>query len=311
MSTAFVLSGGASLGAVQVGMLRALARRSIRPDMVVGSSVGAINSAWIAMHPGLEGVEELAEIWTSLQRRDIFPLRPLIGLSGFLGRTNHLFPSNGLERLLRRHLGDARLEDAHIPLHVVATEVTSGLAVLLSSGEAVPAVLASSAIPALFPPVRIGDRDLMDGGVIDNTPISHAVGLGATTVYVLPTGYACSLPGVPGSALGMALHALTVLIERRLMDDIAHYEGTVDLHVVPPLCPLSVYPTDFSRSSELIERAESTTSTWLDERHTSAEPHRLLRLHSHRPRHQAPAGGPRRQTARHTTVRTGAPPGRS
>ena len=268
-------------------MLRVLVKRGVVPDLIVGNSVGALNGAWLAGDPSLDGVEALAEIWCSIRRSDVFPVDPLGSLLALLGRRRHLVPVDGLERLLRRHLPFARLEDARVPLHVVATEVTTGQEVLLSEGEAVPAILASAALPGVYPPVTVASRELMDGAVVNNTPISHAVRLGASVVYVLPTGYACSLAESPSSALGMALQALTLLVEQRLMHDVARYEDEVELHVIPPLCPLSVSPADFTRSSYLMDRARAATGRWLDGRPPLRGPEQILGFH----RHQAPPDG--------------------
>lgn len=263
MTTAFVLSGGASLGSIQVGMLLALAEAGITPDLVVGTSVGAVNGGWVAAHPDVAGITGLAEIWRNLERGDVFPTRPIVGLLGFLGRLPNLVPASGLRRLLSRHLEFSRLEDAPTPLHVVATDVLSGHDVLLSKGDAVDAIAASAAIPAILPPVRIAGRDLMDGGVVNNTPISHAVALGADVVYVLPTGYACDLAAPPKGVMELALHALTLAINQRLAADIARLEGMMDLRVVPPLCPVHVAPIDFSHAASLIDRAYHSTTGWL------------------------------------------------
>jgi NTE family protein len=103
----------------------------------------------------------------------------------------------------------------------------------------------------------------MDGGVVNNTPISHAIALGADTVWVLTTGYSCALAARPGSALGMALHALSLVVHHRLALDIERYSDVVDLRVVPPLCPIAVPPTDFSQGESLIERAYSHTAAWI------------------------------------------------
>jgi NTE family protein len=262
MTTAFVLSGGASLGSIQVGMLLALAESGLVPDVIVGTSVGAVNGGWIASRPDVTGVTDLAEVWRSLSRHDVFPTRPIVGLLGFLGRLPSLVPATGLRRLLTRHLEFSQLEDALIPLHVVATDVLSGHDVLLSSGNAVDAIAASTAIPAILPPVTINGQVLMDGGVVNNTPLSHAVALGADVVYVLPTGYACDLAAPPKGVLAMALHALTLAINQRLAADITRFEETVDLRVVPPLCPVHVSPIDFSHASSLIEQARRATSEW-------------------------------------------------
>lgn len=160
MTTAFVLSGGASLGSIQVGMLLGLAEEGISPDVFVGTSVGAINGGWLAERSDIAGINALADLWRSLSRDDVFPTRPIVGLLGFLGRRSNLVPDTGLRRLLTDHLGFARLQDAPIPLHVVATDVLSGQDVLLSSGDAVGAIAASAAIPAVFPPVHgVPDRE--------------------------------------------------------------------------------------------------------------------------------------------------------
>lgn len=260
MTAAFVLSGGANLGAAQVGMLTALQENGVRPDLVVGTSVGALNGAWVAADAPLD---ELAELWRSLRRGQVFPADPLRGLLGFAGRSDHLVSDRGLRRLLRDHLRFERLEDAPVPFHVLATDVLSGLGVLLSDGPAVEAILASAAIPGVLPPVPIDGRSYMDGGVVNNTPISHAVELGAETVWVLATGYSCALQQPPRGALGIALHAVNLMIHQRLSLDVERYAEVVDLRVVPPLCPISVAPTDFSQADDLIRRAYQHTSDWL------------------------------------------------
>ncbi len=263
MTTAFVLSGGAALGATQVGMLLALSEASVRPDLIVGTSVGAVNGAWIAGRPDPEGVSDLAQLWRGLTREAVFPARPLLGLLGFVGRRRNLVPDTGLRGLLADNLRFERLEAAPIPLHVIVTDVLTGDDVRLSAGDAVDAVLASAAIPAVFPPVHIDGRDYVDGGVVNNTPISHAVALGADVVWVLSTGYACALSEPPRGALGMALHALTLTVNQRLALDVERYEPSVDLRVVPPLCPIRTSPSDFSHAAELIDRAHATTAEWL------------------------------------------------
>ena len=139
MTTAFVLSGGASLGAIQVGMLQALDTEGVRPDIVIGTSVGAVNGAWVASG---RPVSELTDVWLSLRSRQIFPLRPLVGLRGFLGRGSHLVPNSGLRQLLKSHMTFRRLEDAPIPFSVITTDVSSGEEVRLDHGRAVDAILA-------------------------------------------------------------------------------------------------------------------------------------------------------------------------
>ncbi len=283
MTTAFVLSGGGSLGAVQVGMLLALAERDITPDLLIGTSVGAINAAWVAGRPGLDGARQLAEVWKQVQRQDIFPIRPLAGLLGFGGARSHLVPPAHLRSLLERHLSYRLIEEAPVRLQVVATDLITGIEVLLDRGNVVDAVAASVAIPGIFPPVRIGEQVLVDGGVVNNTPLSHALHAGATRVYVLPTGYACALERPPRSALGVTMQSLTLMHHRRLLEDVATYQHAADLVVLPPLCPLSVTPVNFNHTADLIERAHAATARWLERNGLMADQTEALELHRHEP----------------------------
>ncbi len=279
MTTAFVLSGGANLGATQVGMLMALQECGVRPDLVIGTSVGALNGSWAAADAPLD---ELGDLWRSLRRGRVFPADPLGGLLGFAGRRDHLVSDRGLRRLLGENLRFERLEDAPVALHVLATDVLTGLGVLLSEGPAVETILASAAIPGVLPPVLIDGRHYMDGGVVNNTPISHAVELGADTVFVLATGYSCALHQPPRSALGMSLHAVTLMIHQRLSLDVEKYADLVDLRVIPPLCPISVAPTDFSQADDLIRRAYRHTTDWLSSS-TALSTRPTLSLHREQP----------------------------
>ncbi len=171
-SVAFVLSGGASLGAIQVGILRALYERGIAPDLIVGTSAGALNGAYIASRPQtIATADALGNIWRGLRRGDAFPLNPLVGLLGFLGTRDHLVPESGLRRLIARHVEQDRLEELPIPLHIVAVDMINGEELRLSSGPLTEAVLASAALPAIVAPVRWGDRSLVDGGGEDRPPI--------------------------------------------------------------------------------------------------------------------------------------------
>jgi NTE family protein len=164
-------------------------------------------------------------------------------------------------------------------------DVVTGQELLLSSGSVVDAVMASAAIPAVLPPVPWKDRILMDGAVANNTPISHAIALGARTVYVLPAGHACALEHAPGSALGMALHALSLLTHSRLISEIeTHRGGRAKLIVLPPPCPLSVAPVDFRHAAALIARSAEESRAFLDEGGAEQPPIRM-RMH----RHQRPA----------------------
>lgn len=261
--TAFVLAGGGSFGAIQVGMLRALVQHGVKADLIVGSSAGAINGAYFAGSPDADGVAKLETIWRGLRRSDIFPVS-FRALAGFLWRRDFLVDASGLRRLIATHLPYANIEDAKVPLHVVATDVLSGEAVVLSKGPASDAIAASAAIPAAFPAVHHSGCYLVDGAVTSNTPIKVAVSLGATRVIVLPTGFACALPRPPQGALASGLHALTLLIARQLVGEVEGLGTEVSFHIAPPLCPLDGSPYDFSRTGELIERAAASTAQWLE-----------------------------------------------
>jgi len=261
-TTAFVLAGGGSLGAIEVGMMRELLAWGETPSFVVGASAGAINGAYFAAAPTLAGVSKLEAIWLGLKRQDLFPL-DLRSLLGLLARRAHLVDSKGLRRLLERHLPYVQLEDAAIPIHIVASDMVTGEEVLLSSGSTVDAVLASAAIPGVFPPVSLNGRLLVDGGVANNTPISTAKRLGATRIIVLPTGFACALKSVPASAVGRAMHALSLLVARQLVHDAERFSSVVELRIVPSLCPLDCSPYDYSSAGTLIERAAASTRQWL------------------------------------------------
>jgi len=187
-------------------------------------------------------------------------LRRLIGL---FFESPSLLDSRPLRRLIERHIPYATLEEAAIPVHVLATEVLTGASVQLSSGPAVDAILASCAIPAALPPVRIRDSYLIDGAVANNTPVIAAVQLGASRLIVLPTGYACSLKAPPTTFMGNAFQALNLLIARQLVRDLEQLSDRVEVITVPPLCPIAVSPYDFSRAHELIGRAAENTRRWL------------------------------------------------
>src|SRR5262245_37036462 len=166
-------------------MLRALVERDLAPDFVVGASVGAINAAYYAGAPDPAGVERLAAIWTRIRRSDVFPVSMVQGLLGFLRGRNSLVDPSPLRALIARELPYARLEEARIPCRIVAADVLDGSEVVLSSGPAVEALLASAAIPGVFPPVELDGKHLIDGGVSSNTPLSTAIGLGAKRITVL------------------------------------------------------------------------------------------------------------------------------
>ena len=261
--TAFVFAGGGSLGAVEVGMLRALVEIGERPDRVVGASVGAINGFYFASAPDARGVDRLARVWLGIRRPDVFPLGDARSLLALLRGSGSLVSPRGLRRLLSENLPCDKLESTAVPMHVVAADLRSGGEVVLSRGSAVEALLASAAIPVVFPPVSIDGRPLVDGGIAANTPVAAAVARGARRVIVLPTGFSCLADPRSGSPVAAALHALNLLIARQLVMDLAHAPADIEIRVVPPLCPMPCSAYDFTHTAELIDRAESSTRSWL------------------------------------------------
>ncbi len=296
MTTAFVLAGGGSLGAVQVGMLSALLRAGIRPDRVYGSSMGALNAAAFAATPTIAGVDRMVTAWHELSRREVyprdrgqalravirsapllpagllragglrneaFPFRPLAAIAGAAGIVDSLVPRRTRAGMINRLVPLTHLDLAAVPLELEAAEITSGRLVPLSVGPALPALLACTALPGIFPAERVGPSMLVDAALAETTALDRAISGGADEVYVLPGGFACDLDEPPPTAYGVAMHASTVLMEQRLMASIARADPRVGIYAVPPLCPLSVVPVDFGHSVELMLRAEEATRRWL------------------------------------------------
>lgn len=280
--TAFVLAGGGSLGAVQVGMLQALEQAGIRPQLVVGASVGAINAAYYAAAPDAAGIARLQRIWLGLRSADVFPFSLLGTALCLAGRRDHLAFPHRLRTLIDAQLPYRRLQDAPLPCHVVATDALDGTEVVLSQGDAAQALLASAAIPAVFPAVTVDGRALIDGGIASNTPIAAAFALGASRVIVLPTGLPCALRAPPRGAIAIALHALNLLAMRQLLADVDRFADRCELVVVPPLCPLATNTYDFSKTAELIQRAETDTRRWLQGDWQTRDPRWPLLPHRHR-----------------------------
>lgn len=264
--TAFVLAGGGSHGAVQVGMLRAIVRAGLVPDLIVGTSVGAVNGAFFASDPTAKGVERLAEIWHGVQRRHIYPAPATTLIPAILGRAAHLCDPAGLRALLMRSFGDTEFSDLPLPCAVVAADFRTSEEVVLQAGRVADAVLASAAVPVIFPPVTLGDRLLVDGALSRNTPIGTALALGATRLVVLPTGFACGARDMPRGAVATALHHISVLFARQLSSEamaVQQSRPDVTMNIAPPLCPMPVSSYDFSSVRALIARADASTTDWI------------------------------------------------
>jgi NTE family protein len=263
MTVAFVFQGGSSLAAVQVGMLRALTEAGIRPDIVVGSSAGAINAVAFAQNPTGAGIDDLRRLWVGLRRSDVFPVSLRAVVTGLSGRGNSLVRPDRLRSLLEHTLRVSDLRDTAIPAHVVATDALAGRPEVLSEGSAVDALVASSSIPGLLPPVPWLGKSLIDGGVSADVPILQAEALGATTSYVLPSlvdSHAYAGAPITG-ALPIMLRSMGMLLERTSVHDLAAARGEVHVLPVPPLHGLN--PLDFRRGAEYIRLGYDSARGWL------------------------------------------------
>ena len=183
--TAFVLSGGGNHGSAQVGMLRALLERGIIPDVIIGTSAGALNGSGVAANPSLAGVDHLAEIWSALRTEHIFPGGRFGRAWSLLSGGDHLYSNAGLAGLIDQMAPASKFSQLAIPLRVVACDLATGEEVVLASGPLKPALLASAALPGSFPPVLHDHRTLVDGGVVDNVPLSHALAGPVDRIFVL------------------------------------------------------------------------------------------------------------------------------
>jgi NTE family protein len=260
--TAFVLSGGGNQGVSQVGMLRALMERDITPDVVIGTSAGALNGAAIAYAPNLTGVAQLEAVWTSLSAADIFPGGRLSRAWNVVRRGTHLFGREGLELLVDRASPARSFADLSVPFRVVATDLDTGEEVVLARGPLKPALLASAALPGVFPIVLHDGRRLVDGGVINNVPLWHALSGPIDRVFILNVS-AGAVERVERSPLDVVMtsfqHARSLRFE-------------LEMRAVPPEIQVVELPRpsdtrdlfDFSGAKELIDEAHALSSDVLD-----------------------------------------------
>jgi NTE family protein len=227
--TALVLAGGSTRGAIQIGMLQVLAEHGFVPDRIFGSSVGAINGVGFAADPTREGVERMTQVWTRIRREDVYPQGRLHGPWLYLQQRDSVYSNSGLRAIIEEGFPHERLEDAVVPVEVVATSLTDGGERWFTFGPALDAVLASAAMPAIFPPVEIDGEKYIDGGVVDNVPIQRALDAGATRIVVL----LCSPPVFEPPASkrpveGMA-NALFIAIHARFVRDMARLPEGVEV----------------------------------------------------------------------------------
>ena len=231
---AFVLGGGGVRGAVEVGMLRALLERGIRPDVVVGTSIGAINGVQVAADPTPAVIERLVDSWASPEASAVYG-------DGFFTQTRrlvrtrtHLNSPEPLRRLLERHLGDVRtFEELPVPLRVVAASIERAAEHVFDSGPLIDAIMASAAVPGLFPPAQVGGEHFLDGGIVNSIPIDHALEAGARTIFVLQVGRVEEPLSPPRTPVETARVAFEIARRHRFAWDLANLPDGVTLHVLP------------------------------------------------------------------------------
>lgn len=261
--TVFVLGGGGNLGAVQVGMLRALFEHGIRPDAIVGCSVGAINGAFLAGDPTMNGVERLSELWGKLTRDTLCPSGMVSSVMLMTRRGQSLHGNETLRALLAAALPIDCFEAAAVPLHVVATVLRTGLARWFTSGPVLDPVLASAALPAVLPPVLIEGELHLDGAIVDNVPIARALSLEPTRLVVLHVGNFHRDRPVPKRPIEMLVRAMTIGRNSRFGQDLDLVPSHVELILPPGIDPGRLRYNDFSRSAELIEVGARSTKRYL------------------------------------------------
>jgi NTE family protein len=274
--TAFVLSGGGNQGVAQVGMLRALLEHGIVPDVVVGTSAGALNGAAVAAAPNLTGVAQLAAVWEQLRAEHVFPGGRIHRAWNVVRRGTHLFENTGLAAVIHHSSPARSFSDLEVPLRVIATDLDTGDEVVLCRGPLKPALLASSALPGVFPIVQHDGRRLVDGGVVNNVPLWHALSGPVDRVYVLNvSGWAGDR--VERSPLDVVMTSFTHARSQRFELELRSLPPDVEVVVLPrPEDTRDLF--DFSGAAELIDEAYDLTSRDLEARDAHPARGRLARL---------------------------------
>ncbi len=261
---AFILPGGGALGAYQVGALRALSEAGVRPDVLIGVSAGAVNAALFAWNHDGDGVRRLDAIWRNIKRRDLLRIQPSRVAMAVAGRHPSFLDNRHGHRFLRHHLGNRVLEHAPIRLIIVATDLGTGEAVALTEGDTVTAVLASTAFPGVYPPIRIGDRTLVDGGVVADVPLDLAVEAGVATALVLSIPPLEVADPPPKNAIEILFRASSLGVE-------AHGRSVMrrpppELRAIEIPAPTSTLTTfSVGRSADTIDLGYHATQAWLRE----------------------------------------------
>jgi NTE family protein len=271
MVTAFVLGGGGVLGAVEVGMLRALLERDLVPDLVLGTSVGALNGAMVARRPDLGVVERLTELWAATaESRDVYGDRPLRTVRRAVSTGTHIYSSQPLRARLEEEFGQTRIEELPVRLEVCAASIERAAEHWFTSGPIVSAILASAAVPGLLPPAEVDGEHFLDGGLVNSIPVGRAVELGATRVFVLQVGRIDRPLKAPTRPWQVARVSFEVARRHRFMREMAAIPADVEAHVLPaagtsPRDDSLRAHRDFSRVQARIDATYASSRAYLDE----------------------------------------------
>lgn len=257
---AYVLGGGASYGSVQVGHLKALTQTDITPDLVVGTSVGSLNGAVLAEDPE-RAPDRLTRLWSNMTRKDVFG--KMLGTAYNIAKGKpSAVPNTGLREVIESALGARTFDELALPHTAMTTDFDTGEPVPINEGDLISALLASAAIPLVFPPVHREQRVLVDGGIVANVPISVAADQGAQTIVVMDCGFTVMAPEDEETATGRLLRTAAIMAAQQVRRDLKNVE---DLHVLylPGPWPMKGRPDDFRYADESIGATYDLTMTWL------------------------------------------------
>jgi NTE family protein len=244
------------MGALQVGVLRVLMRRGFVPGRVVGTSVGALNGAFLAFYPNVAGVDRLAEIWRGLENDRFIHFNPVRIAYRLAARQRCLFSNDFVQRLIREHTVDDDFAAARLPLYITAADLTTGRKHVFSSGPVSQAILASTAIPGVFCPVQIDGRSFVDGGVVANLDIETAIELGARDVLAVDLSH-CFDHHTPTGVIGILTRTVDIVMRDRVTRDLALLGERARITLVQPDIEEGPGVGDLRHVSRLIERGEA------------------------------------------------------
>ncbi len=257
MTTAFVLGGGGILGTTQVGMLRALAEQGIRPDMILGTSIGALNGAFAAADPTPAGAERLRAVWHAVQKSGIFLDSPVRQAARVARYRTHLLSNAPLRRILDEQLPVADFADLEVPFQCVAACIEDASGRWFAEGSIAPAVVASCSVPGLFPPVEIDGRHYLDGGLVHSIPVGRALELGATRIYVLQVGRVEQPLKVPRMPWEVGQVAFEIARRHRFVHEMESVPEDVEVHLLPSGASASPnLSLGYGRASRMVERMD-------------------------------------------------------